>query len=236
MEVALRLGRHFRAIDLGTIQPLEESEPSRAVAALRTRSPGRAGRWNRSTSVPDDHGAIFHNGRTRHAMAVAPSQRGRTRGRAHPFYACIAGTAWMPAADGLTLQQPHSLARMAVCGRTAAVLGGFRPPHVRLFRRGRWKAAGACRRARISSSRRRSTTIRSRNAVDPWRRGTMVYLTSTSAAAGEPLLLRLFRVVFPADTSAWRRSKFSGGAVPHPDGPGQRFSRMADLFARRPSN
>ena len=161
-------GDNVRAIDLGTIQPLQESEAEPRSGGIADSVAWQGESLESMHFVPDgprrdlpQMGARIMQSQLRR-LSEAEREVARTT-----FYACIAGTGLDAAVNRLTLRQPRWL--RAHGGYVVALLqvfGGFHPPHVELSVEVDGQVADACGRARLSHRRRQWAAIRSRNAIN----------------------------------------------------------------------
>ena len=127
-------GDNVRAIDLGTIQPLEESEAEPRSGGIADSVAWQGESLESMHFVPDgprrdlpQMGARIMQSQLRR-LSEAEREVARTT-----FYACIAGTGLDAAVNRLTLRQPRWLrAHGGYVVALLQVLGGFHPPHVEL--------------------------------------------------------------------------------------------------------
>ncbi len=127
-------GDNVRAVDLGTIQPLEESRTESRGANMADSVAWQGESLESMHFVPDGPrrdlpqiGARIMQSQLRR-LSEAEREVARTT-----FYACIAGTGLDAAVNRLTLRQPRWLrAHGGYVVALLQVLGGFRPPHVEL--------------------------------------------------------------------------------------------------------
>ena len=137
-------GDNVRAVDLGTIEPLDETKPDAPVAwqgeSLESlhfvpdgprrdlpQTPPQRAQNRRSSGTPEKLGDRIMQSQLRRLDEAAREASQTT------LYTCIAGTGLDAAVNRITLKQPRWLrAHGGYVVALLQVLRGFRPPHVTL--------------------------------------------------------------------------------------------------------